>query len=231
MSAPKKKSKAHDAIVVAPAAPLLSNEQRELLPEALRLAEQTRNVVEDALLEFGRWVLVHVFADDAKAALEQRRDNALWCELLLRAGGPSLRLSRKFLYLAVTFAAHDKRIQDESWRLLEPGRKEFLLPLRDEPLMRKAAQHVIAMKLSQRATKQYVRSVLEAEGIRVKVQTPAPRLEAKVRKFREAVSDPAFQRGLARSLKSLGPEEKSAMKKELEGLRSWANELLAVMRG
>src|SRR5260370_42124905 len=80
----------------------LTKDQRSVLSEALRRSEETRDVVEDALLDFGRWLLVHVFSDDAKAALEERRRNGLWLELWARAGGPSLRLSRKFLYLAVT---------------------------------------------------------------------------------------------------------------------------------
>ena len=41
---------------------------------------------------------------------------------------------------------------------LEPGRKELLLPLDDESAMRRAAQHVTAMKLTQRATRTYVAS-------------------------------------------------------------------------
>jgi hypothetical protein len=139
-------------------------------------------------------------------------------------------LSRKFLYLAVTVAAHDKRIQDESWRLLEPGRKEFLLPLGDEAVMRKAAQHVVAMKLSQKATKQYVRALLDEQGKPVRVQASAPKLVARVQRFRQSVSDPAFQRGIARSLKSLEPSDKAAVKKELESLRAWASELIATMR-
>ena len=53
-----------------------------LLAEALRLAEHTRNTVEDALVECGRWLLVHVFGNDASAALEGKSDNALWLELL-----------------------------------------------------------------------------------------------------------------------------------------------------
>ncbi len=141
----------------------LTAPQRALLAEALRRAEETRDVMEDALVSFGRWLLVAVFNDDASAALGDRSDNPVWLDMLHRAGGPTLRLSEKMLYVALHIAARDRRITDEAWRNLEPGRKEILLPLGDDGLMRKAAQHVSAMKLTQRATRAYVAS-LQAES-------------------------------------------------------------------
>ena len=33
------------------------------------------------------------------------------------------------LYVGLEIAARDKRINDDVWRTLEPGRKELLLPL------------------------------------------------------------------------------------------------------
>jgi hypothetical protein len=62
--------------------------QRRMLAEALRRAEETRDVMEDALVSYGRWLLVHVFDDDAGAALEGRRDNPLWRELLAARAAP-----------------------------------------------------------------------------------------------------------------------------------------------
>lgn len=118
----------------------LNKVDSSLLAEALRRGEATRNVMEDALVDYGRWILVNVFGDDAAAALDGRSKNAVWVTLLRRAGGPTLRLSRRMLYVAVEIAARDKRINDDVWRTLEPGRKELLLPLADEPVMRKAAK-------------------------------------------------------------------------------------------
>ena len=79
--------------------------------------------------------------------------------LLARAGGPTLQLNPRLLYVALHIAARDKRIPDQAWRALEPGRKELRLPLGDDALMREAAEHVQAMKLSQRATRAYVGSL------------------------------------------------------------------------
>ena len=135
------------ALVVADEAPL-DGAQRKVLAEALRRAEDTRNVMEDALVAFGRWLLVQVFDDDAGAALAGRHHNPVWRSLLARAGGPTLRLSERMLYVAIHIAAHDKRITDEAWRNLEPGRKELLLPLGDEAAMRGymiSGAHKVAM--------------------------------------------------------------------------------------
>ncbi len=142
----------------------LTKEQRLLLAEALRRAELARDTIEDAVVELGRWLLVHVFEDDSTAALEGRRDNPVWRELLDRAGGPSLKMPARALHISVRIAAFDKRIQDEAWRNLEPGRKELLLPLRSEEALREGAQHVTAMKLSHRDTKAYVKAHLPPQG-------------------------------------------------------------------
>ena len=56
-----------------------------------------QTAIEDAMVDLGRWLLVHVFRDDSTAALEGRRDNAVWRELLARAGGPTLKLPQQAL--------------------------------------------------------------------------------------------------------------------------------------
>jgi hypothetical protein len=204
--------------------------QRRVLAEALRRAEETRNVMEDALVSYGRWLLVHVFDDDAGAALEGRRDSPLWRELLARAGGPTLRLSERMLYVALHIAAHDKRITDEAWRNLEPGRKELLLPLGDEATMRKAAQHVTAMKLTQRATRAYVAGLMEARGKGREVRLTPARVTATVRSFRERVTKSAWQRRAVAVVKD-DDDARAAVRGELEALRDWADGLLAKLPG
>jgi hypothetical protein len=204
---------------------------RKLVAEALRLAEETRDVMEDALVRFGRWLLVNVFDDDAAAALDDRRLNPVWSDLLARAGGPTLRLSPRLLYVALHIAARDKRITDEAWRALEPGRKQMLLPLGDEGLMREAAQHVTAMKLSQRATHAYVTALLAARGEGRKARVTAPRMAAQLRRFRERVAAPAFQRRAVAALRELPAEEAEPVVREVEAVRRWADEFLKKVRG
>lgn len=210
--------------------PPLDKTQRALLAEALRRAEETRNVVEDALLDFGRWLLVQVFHDDARAALDDKRSNPVWRVLLERAGGPTLRLDKRFLYVSLAIAAHDKRIQDDAWRLLEPGRKELLLPLHDEAAMREGAQHVVRMKLSQRATRAYVRGRLAAKGAPATVRVTASGFRAQVLKFRGRVGAPGYQEKLERTLRGMPNKERAAMQKELEAMRAWATGLIGVIR-
>lgn len=205
--------------------------QRKLLAEALRRAEETRNVMEDALVNFGRWLLVQVFDDDAAAALADRHENPVWRELLARAGGPTLRVSEKILYVALHIAARDKRITDEAWRSLEAGRKELLLPLGDESLMRKAARHVTAMKLTQRATRAYVGAMIaERDGAR-EVRLTAPRIAAHVRGFRERVTESAYQRRAAAVLKGADDDARASVRAEVEAVRAWADALLAKIDG
>ncbi|HRI66627.1 MAG TPA: hypothetical protein PK156_20400 [Polyangium sp.] len=217
------------ALVLGAQEDALSKQDEVVLSEALRRAEETRNVVEDALVNLGGWLLVHVFHDDARAALEGKRVNPVWRALLERAGGPSLRLSRRFLYVAVAIAAHDKRIQDESWRLLEPGRKELLLPLGDETAMRKAAQHVVAMKLSQRATRAFVRSQLSAQGKAAKPRVTGDGFRARLLKFRTEIAAPELTRKLGRLLPTLSHEEKTALQKELAALQTWAAKIQSAL--
>lgn len=201
--------------------------QRKLVAEALRRAEETRDVMEDALISFGRWLLVQVFDDDAAAALDDRRENPVWRELLERAGGPTLRLSGRMLYVALHIAARDKRITDEAWRNLEPGRKELLLPLADEPTMRKAAQHVTAMKLSQRATRAYVATLRAEQGDERGARLTPARLAAQVRGFRERVTDAKWQRRALSVASKADPDDRNAVRQELEALRSWSAAMLA----
>jgi hypothetical protein len=219
------------AVVVAPSTTSLTKAERALVAEALRRAESARNVIEGTLLDFGRWLLVDVFHDDAAAALgDRKRENKVWLDLLSRAGGPTLRLTDRFLYVALEIAAHDKRIQDDSWRLLEPGRKELLLPLRDESLMRKAARRVVEMKLSHRSTRELVRAELSARGDKQAVRVTPQRFHNQVKKFRERVVDAAYKRKVEASLRELPKAKKLEVRRELEALHQWASDLLAAVR-
>ncbi len=184
-------------------------------------------MIEDALVSFGRWALVNVFDDDAAAALSGRHDNPVWRDLLARAGGPTLRLSERMLYVALHIAAHDKRITDEAWRNLEPGRKELLLPLGDESTMRQAAQHVTAMKLTQRATRAYVASLRAEQGAAHKARLTPARLTAQVRGFRERVANTAWQRRALAVAAKAHADERDAVRQELEALRAWSAAMLA----
>jgi hypothetical protein len=204
--------------------------ERGLLAEALRRGEETRDVMEDALVSFGRWVLVNVFKDDAASALADRTQNPVWLQLVHHAGGPKLRLGRKLLYVALHIAARDKRITDEAWRSLEPGRKQLLLPLGDEASMREAARHVTAMKLSQRATEAYVASLRAAAGAPPKARVSARSLATRIRRFRDALGTKSQAAQIERALRDADPDDRKAATEELRALRDWASEMLRARR-
>lgn len=211
--------------------PALTAADTPVLNEALRRAEETRNTVEDALVEFGRWLLVHVFANDAGSALDEKAHNPVWSELLRRAGGPTLRLSRRFLYVAVAIAAHDKRINDDTWRLLEPGRKELLLPLGDEKIMRKAAAHVVKLKLSQRLTRQYVKSLREEAERPGKLRLTSAQVQGQVARFLGRVDDAAYEKRLHATVKRMSDEDRKALAGQAAALRAFAERLSRLARG
>ncbi len=209
----------------------LTREEKLLLAEALRRAEVARDAVEDALVGLGRWLLVHVFQDDSSAALEGRRDNPVWRELLERAGGPTLRLPLPALHRCVRIAAFDKRIQDEAWRNLESGRKELLLPLQTEDALREGAQQVTALKLSYRATKAYVRAHLPPKP-KAKAKKGAPRAVARrIGRLKERLGEAPFRKSLLATYAKSTPEDRAAIKEEMNGLRDLVAELLAELRG
>ena len=224
----KKKAASRALAVVAEVQ--LEAPARHVLAEALRRGAEAADAAEDAIVGVGRWLLVHVFADDAAAALDERSENPVWRELLRRAGGPTLRLGQRSLYVALHIAARDKRIGDEAWRSLDAGRKELLLPLGEEAAMRKAAQHVTAMKLSTRATREYVAALRAKQGASPRARLTGERVAGRVQRFNKLAGDEAARAKSLRALRALDDDKRRAAVAELQQLREWATELLRGLR-
>ena len=140
--------------------------ERQVFGEALRLGADLADEVEAKVSAFGRWLLEAVFDNDAAAALDGKTKNPVWQELVRRAGGPTLRVSKHMLYVAVQLAAYDKRITDQTWRGLDTGRKELLLPLAEDRRLRDAAQHVSKFNLTQTKTRKTKTDVDAARNAR-----------------------------------------------------------------
>jgi len=189
-----------------------------VLNEALRRGEDLREEVETAVASYGRWLLEAVFDDDTTAALDGKSKNPVWLELVRRAGGPTLRVSRHLLYVALAIAANDKRITDQPWRGLDGARKELLLPIRTSGGLRDAAQHVAKFNLTQAKTREYVTSVLEGQGEKRQVRLTANGLLARVRKPREALGGAAVLRKVAELGPTLAPADKKHLVEEIERL-------------
>jgi hypothetical protein len=208
----------------------LTPAERKLLAEALRRGDEARDTIEDALVSFGRWLLVTVFNDDARDALENRMNNPVWRSLRARAGGPTLRLNERMLSVAVQIAARDKRITDEAWRSLEPGRKELLLPLPDERLMRKAAQHVTRLKLTQRATRAYVGSLLAEAGEQRTTRLTAATLLGRAKRARAALAAAGLSRRAVALVGKMTPEERAALDEQVHALAAWVTAMRSALK-
>lgn len=209
---------------------VLPKADKAVLAEAVRRGEAMANQIGDALLDYGRWLLVNVFGDDAAAALEARNENPIWRGLMERAGGPTLRVSERFIEVAVRIAAYDRRINDDSWRLLEPGRKELLLPLAQEDTMREAAKRVVAMKMSQDATRALVRQTLKAQGKKVAVRATPKRFHAHLASFNKRLGEISSRNRLEALLRKSTDEERAAIREELEAMTRWTKEALAKLK-
>lgn len=221
-----KKPSAALARVTHDAAPVrLTKAERSVLDEAVRLGTDLANELGSKVISFGRWLLEHVFANDASAALDDKTKNTIWLELVRRAGGPTLAVSRRMLYVALQVAAHDKQITDQSWRGLDAGRKELLLPLRDTPRLREAAQHVSRFNLTQPKTREYVSTLLAEAGRPKQVRLTGKALAARVRKMRELLMGASAVKRLKDLHTELDPAERTKLVGELDKLRGVLGDL------
>jgi hypothetical protein len=205
--------------------------QRKLLAEALRRGEDLREEVESRIGAFGRWLLESVFANDTSAALDLRADNPVWLELVRRAGGPTLAVSRRLLYVALHLAARDKRIADQTWRGLDAGRKELLLPLADDERMREAARHVAKFNLTHQDTRAYVAELTRGAGRPRAVRLTAPRLSAQVKKLRAGLARPAVLARVAELRGALDEKARAELVEEIERLRATLGDVTKALGG
>jgi len=209
----------------------LDTKQKALLSEVLREGTDLVDEVESKVAQYGRLLLAKIFADDTAAALDARTKNPVWLELVRRAGGPTLRLSRRMLYVALEVAAWDKRIHDAAFRTRDAGRKELLLPLGDERRLKAAANHVAKLDLTQTDTRQYVTQLMAEEGKSRQVRVTGKQLATKARKLRQAWEGA----GTLRRVKALGStmkeEERVETIGEMEKLKDVVAEIVKALKG
>lgn len=209
----------------------LSAAEHTVLDEALRRGESLRETLQSTTLDYGRWLLDRVFDGDTTSALDDRSRNPIWLELVRRAGGPTLGISRHLMYVALRIAANDRRINALAWRNLDVGRKELLLPLGDERLLLSAAKHVSDLNLSQPKTREYV-SALRASAGKPRLVRITPRaLAARVKKLRTGLGGAATARKLQAMRGEMDPKDRDAIAAELTALRDAVTEMLRAMRG
>lgn len=208
----------------------LTSAERTLLNEALRRGEDAREQVEATVTAYGRWILGAVFKDDAGEAIDPKTKNPVFRELVRRAGGPTLKISRHMLYVALQLAARDKRIADQSWQGLDAGRKELLLPLGRDDRLREGAQHVSKFNLTHASTREYVAEVLRGDGRPPAVRLTVPRLVQRVQKLRETLGGASVLRKVHALRDSAEPQERSKAADEIDKLRGVLGELSKALR-
>jgi len=209
----------------------LNAAEKKVFSEALRLGADLADEVEAKVSAYGRWLLEVVFADDAAAALDDRTKNPVWLELVRRAGGPTLRIGRRMLFIAVRLAAYDKRITDQTWRGLDAGRKELLLPLREDRRLRDAAQHVTKFNLTQTKTTAYVSELLAETGEAPSVRLTAPLLIGRMKKIHESLGGAAVLRKVRALHADLDGAERKALAGEVEKVRDVLTVIAREVRG
>ena len=73
----------------------LDSKQKAVLADAIREGTDLADELETKVAEYGRYLLAKIFGDDTGEALDRRTKNPVWLELVRRAGGPTLRVSRR----------------------------------------------------------------------------------------------------------------------------------------
>jgi hypothetical protein len=209
----------------------LTPDQHDVLEEARSRGEDCREQVESTVTSYGRWLLSAVFDNDAAAALDDKSDNPVWREIIRRAGGPTLKVSRRLLYVALKVAARDKRITDQTWRGLDSGRKELLLPLGRDDRMREAARHVSKFNLTQSSTRQYVSELLKSDGKPRAVRLTMPRLVSNVQKLRVKLGSAAALKRVADLRDSVGDAERAKAAEEVQRWSVVLDEVAKALRG
>ncbi|CAN5225548.1 hypothetical protein BH09MYX1_BH09MYX1_61300 [soil metagenome] len=202
--------------------------QKLLLGDALRAGAGLADELEDKVVAYGRFLLSKVFADDTTAALDRKTKNPVWLELVRRAGGPTLRLNRRLVYVALTTAAWDRRIHDAAFRSLDVARKELLLPLGDELRLKAAANHVAKLDLTQTDTRQYVTQLLAEEGKVRQVRITGKGIVSRAMKLRKS-----FEGATLKRIKTLElePAERKAALLELARLKEVLAEVVKALNG
>jgi hypothetical protein len=197
----------------------LTAPERKVFDESLRLGADLADELESHVTSYGRWMLQAVFGNDAAAALDDKTQNPVWMELVRRAGGPTLRVSKKVLYVALRVAAYDKRITDQTWRGLDAGRKELLLPLREDRRLRDAAQHVSKFNLTQTKTSAYVGELMSEAGEAKVVRLTGPMMIGRMKKIHESLGGPSMLKRMRALRGDLDPAQRETLVGEIDKVR------------
>jgi hypothetical protein len=209
----------------------LKGAERKVFEEALRLGADLADELESRVTSYGRWVLEAIFGNDAALALDDKTKNPIWLELVRRSGGPTLPVGKRMLYVALRLAAYDKRITDQTWRGLDAGRKELLLPLRDDRRLRDAAQHVSKWNLTQTKTQAYVGVLMAETGETKAVRLTGPMIIGRMKKIQENLGGAGMLKRVRALRGNLTPADRHAVASEIDKVREVLSAIAREVRG
>jgi len=209
----------------------LDAREKKLLDEAIRLGVELQAKTEASLIAYGAWLLQNVFDGDAAAAMADSGEPRVWVELVRRASGRTLGLSRSTLLTALRVAACDRRVNDGAWRNLDYSRRALLLPLKDPPLLRAAAKHVVELDLTHRQVSDYVSAQLEGAGRPKQVRVTPDSLKKRVRAITSSLAAPQVLRRVTAMRADMTSEDRNALADELTALRDVLATLARTLRG
>lgn len=192
----------------------LDAREKKVLEEAVRLGAELQAKTEASLLAYGGWLLQNVFGGDAGAAMADHGEPKVWVELVRRASGRTLGISRSTLLTAVRVAACDRRVNDGAWRNLDFGRRALLLPLKEPALLRAGAKHVLEYDLSHRDVSEYVSATLAGAGRPKQRRVTPDGIKKRVRALTSSLAAPEVIRRVAALREEMSGDEREELAKE-----------------
>lgn len=133
--------------------------QDHALQDAVRSIQAEWQTATRALVRIGQVVLDTCFEGNARLLLEEGAARTVrYAELVRRVGALGIGLGEKTLNVGVRIAAYDQLVRGNHWKLLDPGRKEDLLPLREPPLLAAGARFAVEMGSSRENLRKWVAS-------------------------------------------------------------------------
>ena len=209
----------------------LDAREKKLLDEAIRLGVELQAKTEASLSAYGAWLLQNVFDGDTGAAMADEGEPRVWVELVRRAGGRTLGISRSTLLTAVRVAACDRRVNDGAWRNLDYGRRSLLLSLKEPALLREAAKHVVDLDLTHAQVRDYVSATLAGAGRPKQLRVTPDGIKKRVRALTTSLGTPQVLRRVTALRDDMTSEERDALAEELIALRDVLSTLARTVRG
>lgn len=153
--------------MTSPASPprLTAAAREERMDKAVAAIKAQWNQATSAITSIGQVVLDTCFDGDAHRVLDGTVPaGPSFAELARRVDTLGIGLSRRMLSVSVRIAAYDHVVRGNHWKVLDVGRKEDLLPLREPTDIAAGARFAVEMGATRENLQQWVAARQEATG-------------------------------------------------------------------